>query len=204
MVEAGAQEVSEAEMVAGPRRGPRRHQADRRAPEGAARAASASPSARSRRRRSTRRSWREIEGALAEPLLEAMRTKGKLESYAQMKQVKDAYVASIPEDQAETKAAVPAVYDGLREKLLRSEILENGRRLDGRRFDEIRPITSEVGVLPRTHGSALFTRGETQALVTVTLGHLRGLADHRHRAGGRVPQALHAPLQLPAVLGRAR
>jgi len=65
---------------------------------------------------------------------------------------------------------VKAIYEGLREKLFRKEILENGRRLDGRRFDEIRPITSEVGVLPRTHGSALFTRGETQALATVTLG----------------------------------
>jgi polyribonucleotide nucleotidyltransferase len=112
----------------------------------------------------------EIENALAQPLLDAMRMKGKLASYAKMKEVKDAYAASIPEDQPAKKAAVPAVYDGLREKLLRTEILMNGRRLDGRRFDEIRPIAGEVGVLPRTHGSALFTRGETQALVTATLG----------------------------------
>ena len=112
----------------------------------------------------------EIESALAGPLLEAMRTPGKLESYARMKAVRDAYLASIPEEQAERRAAVAPVYDALREKLLRTEILVNGRRLDGRRFDEIRPIHSEVGVLPRTHGSALFTRGETQALVTVTLG----------------------------------
>ena len=53
---------------------------------------------------------------------------------------------------------------------MRDEALERGKRLDGRAFDEIRPITIEVGVLPRTHGSALFTRGETQALVTATLG----------------------------------
>ena len=53
---------------------------------------------------------------------------------------------------------------------MRDETLERGKRLDGRKFDEIRPITIEVGVLPRTHGSALFTRGETQALVTATLG----------------------------------
>jgi polyribonucleotide nucleotidyltransferase len=112
----------------------------------------------------------EIEGALHGPLLDAMRMKGKLASYAKMKEVRDAYVAGLGEEQSEKKAAVPAVYDGLREKLLRTEILVNGRRLDGRRFDEIRAITSEVGVLPRTHGSALFTRGETQALVTVTLG----------------------------------
>jgi polyribonucleotide nucleotidyltransferase len=112
----------------------------------------------------------EIESALAEPLLEAMRTPGKLEAYARMRQVRDDFVAQIPEEQAEKRAAVPAVYDGLREKLLRNQILEDGRRLDGRGFDEIRKITSEVGVLPRTHGSAVFTRGETQALVSVTLG----------------------------------
>jgi polyribonucleotide nucleotidyltransferase len=112
----------------------------------------------------------EFESALAGPLLEAMRTRGKLEMYARMKKVRDDFVAGIPEEQPDKRAAVPAVYDGLREKLLRKEVLENGRRPDGRRFDEIRSITSEVGVLPRTHGSALFTRGETQALVTVTLG----------------------------------
>ncbi|MFN8095868.1 MAG: polyribonucleotide nucleotidyltransferase [Vicinamibacteria bacterium] len=112
----------------------------------------------------------EIEGALTAPLLEAVRTKGKLESQQRMKKVKDEYVASIPEDQPEKKAAFASVYDSLREKLLKREIFENGHRLDGRRFDEVRHITSEVGVLPRTHGSALFTRGETQALVTATLG----------------------------------
>jgi polyribonucleotide nucleotidyltransferase len=112
----------------------------------------------------------EIESAILAPLLDAMRLPGKLASYARMKEVRDQYLAQIPEDQAEKRAAVPAVYDGLREKLLRQEILENGKRLDGRRFDEIRPIACEVGVLPRTHGSALFTRGETQALATVTLG----------------------------------
>jgi polyribonucleotide nucleotidyltransferase len=112
----------------------------------------------------------DIENSMGPALYEAMRKKNKLEMYAKMKEVRDAYAASIPEDQLEKKAAVGAVYDGLREKILRQEILGNGRRLDARRFDEIRPITSEVGVLPRTHGSSIFTRGETQALVTVTLG----------------------------------
>jgi polyribonucleotide nucleotidyltransferase len=112
----------------------------------------------------------EVEGALREPVVTAMRLEGKLESYAQMKKVKDEYLAGIPEEQADKRAAFPAVYDALREKLLKREIFEHGRRLDGRRFDEVRPITCEVGVLPRTHGSALFTRGETQALVTATLG----------------------------------
>jgi polyribonucleotide nucleotidyltransferase len=112
--------------------------------------------------------WCEQE--MAGPLLEAMRIKGKIESYARMKQVKEDFIARFPEAEAEKKALVPGVYDALREKIMRREILEGGRRHDGRRFDEIRQITSEVGVLPRTHGSALFTRGETQALVTVTLG----------------------------------
>ena len=58
----------------------------------------------------------------------------------------------------------------LQEKVLRDEVLQRGVRLDGRRFDEIRPISIETTVLPRVHGSAVFTRGETQALVTATLG----------------------------------
>ncbi len=68
------------------------------------------------------------------------------------------------------KAETKSIAKGLKEKILRDEILERGQRLDGRKFDEIRKITIEVGVLPRTHGSCLFTRGETQALVTATLG----------------------------------
>ncbi len=113
-------------------------------------------------------SW--VESMMSAPLLEAMNTPGKLESYAKMKQVKDEFVAKLPDTETEKRAAVPAIYEALREKIMRQEILDNGRRPDGRKFDEIRIITSEVGVLPRTHGSALFQRGETQALVTVTLG----------------------------------
>ena len=67
-----------------------------------------------------------------------------------------------------TKAA--KCFDALKERIFRDEMLKNHRRPDGRAFDEVRKITIETGVLPRTHGSALFTRGETQALVTVTLG----------------------------------
>jgi polyribonucleotide nucleotidyltransferase len=111
-----------------------------------------------------------VEQEIGQPLLEAMRMRGKLESYSRMKQVRDELMARVAENEPEKKAAIPGLYEALREKIMRREILDNGRRPDGRRFDEIRPITSEVGVMPRTHGSALFTRGETQALVTVTLG----------------------------------
>src|SRR5581483_2510224 len=70
------------------------------------------------------------------------------------------------EQQDEAKAA----YDALKERIFRDEMLKKHRRPDGRAFDEIRAITIQAGLLPRTHGSALFTRCETQALVTVTLG----------------------------------
>ena len=79
-------------------------------------------------------------------------------------------IAGLPEDQAARKGEAKGILHALQEKVLRDEILERGVRLDGRKFDEIRPITIENTVLPRVHGSSLFTRGETQALVTVTLG----------------------------------
>ena len=114
--------------------------------------------------------YREVEEKIFVPLSEAMRIRGKLESYERVDQVLDDLVASIPEGEVQRKTEAKAIFKELKEKVLRDEILEHGRRLDGRAFDEIRPIWSEVGLLPRTHGSAVFTRGETQALVTTTLG----------------------------------
>jgi polyribonucleotide nucleotidyltransferase len=73
----------------------------------------------------------------------------------------------IPEEQV---AEAKKLFDALKERIFRDEMLKERRRPDGRKFDEVRKIEVEVGVLPRTHGSALFTRGETQALVTATLG----------------------------------
>ncbi|MEX2661977.1 MAG: polyribonucleotide nucleotidyltransferase [Vicinamibacterales bacterium] len=112
----------------------------------------------------------DVEGKVLEPLSAAMRIKGKLENYATVDKVISDFVAGLPDDDAERKADSKAIAKGLKDKILRAEILERGQRLDGRKFDEIRNITIEVGVLPRTHGSCLFTRGETQALVTATLG----------------------------------
>jgi polyribonucleotide nucleotidyltransferase len=169
MVESGADEISEAEMVKALTEG---HAVIKQicALQKELRQRAGKPKRTVAKKTVAPEVQAEIEAALAGPLLEAMHKTNKLEMYARMKQVRDEYAATLGEDQAEKKAALPAVYDGLREKLLRTEILVNGRRLDGRRFDEIRPITCEVGVLPRTHGSSVFTRGETQALVTATLG----------------------------------
>ena len=104
------------------------------------------------------------------PLADAMRISDKLESYAQVDKVQDELVASFPDEESDTRAQAKRLFKSLKEKVLRDEILERGQRLDGRQFDEIRNIWSEIGLLPRVHGSAVFTRGETQALVTVTLG----------------------------------
>ena len=112
----------------------------------------------------------EVEAKALAPLAEAMRITDKLASYAQVDRVKDELMGSIPEDEAEKRAGAKALFKDLKEKVLRDEVLERGHRLDGRQFDQVRDIWSEVGVLPRVHGSAVFTRGETQALVTATLG----------------------------------
>jgi polyribonucleotide nucleotidyltransferase len=105
-----------------------------------------------------------------EPLADAMRIKGKLESYTKADALKDEMMASFEDDQDEERSFAKRFWHELQDMALREEVLKQGKRLDGRAFDEIRDITCDIGVLPRTHGSAVFTRGETQALVTVTLG----------------------------------
>jgi polyribonucleotide nucleotidyltransferase len=91
----------------------------------------------------------------------------KLESYAKVAEIRKRAVEALAEEKREEAGKC---YDALKERIFRDEMLINHRRPDGRAFDQIRGITIENGVLPRTHGSSLFTRGETQALVTVTLG----------------------------------
>jgi len=84
--------------------------------------------------------------------------------------IKDEFVASLPEEQEVNKALISKYYHDAEKAAVRNVVLNERRRLDGRRLDEIRPIWSEIGYLPSTHGSAIFTRGETQSLTTVTLG----------------------------------
>src|SRR3974377_750402 len=107
--------------------------------------------------------------AAREEVTDALNTQKypKLESYARVHDLRNRVVAALPEKkQWEARKC----YAALKERIFRDEMLKNHRRPDGRAFDEIRAINIETGLLPRTHGSALFTRGETQALVTVTLG----------------------------------
>src|SRR5712672_1397217 len=94
----------------------------------------------------------------------------KKESYHLVDAVKGEIVEAIPEEDEEKRTLAKRAFERLREEYFRDDILNKRRRPDGRAFDEIRKITCEVGLLPRVHGSALFTRGETQALATLTLG----------------------------------
>jgi len=113
---------------------------------------------------SLRASW-------AKPLDEALRVRGKLAQGDAIDHViEDATAALSEEERAERAPWVHAILHEMVKEQFRRAVLVNGERLDGRAFDEVRKVTCEVGLLPRTHGSALFTRGETQALVTCTLG----------------------------------
>src|SRR5712692_2292419 len=111
----------------------------------------------------------QIAKSIRAELTDAMNTQKyeKLESYRRVDQAKEKALEPIAE---ELKAEAGDLFDSLKERIFRDQMLKDRRRPDGRKFDQVRNIDVEVGVLPRTHGSALFTRGETQALVTATLG----------------------------------
>ena len=94
----------------------------------------------------------------------------KLESYALIDAIHAEITAAVPAEDKEKLKLTHRAFERLRERIFRDDMLIRRRRPDGRAFDQVRPITCEVGILPRVHGSALFTRGETQALATTTLG----------------------------------
>ena len=169
MVEAGAQQVSESEMIDALAAG---HEAIRGIIDEIDKLAEAAGKAKLSIEAKAPAPDRvsEVENAVLGPLADAMRIRDKLENYAAVDRVLDDYLATLPDDDPERRGDAKAVFKDLKERVLRDEVLERGKRLDGRAFDEIRTITSDVGLLPRTHGSAVFTRGETQALVTATLG----------------------------------
>ncbi len=115
---------------------------------------------------------KDLRGRIGERLADALNTEKypKAESAAKVKEIKKELKDAIPEENEEERKKLSTYFELLRERLFRQQVLDERRRPDGRAFDQIRPIWVEVGVLPRTHGSAIFTRGETQALVTTTLG----------------------------------
>jgi polyribonucleotide nucleotidyltransferase len=116
--------------------------------------------------------YKEIEKKYGTRLHDAVDTEKhpKKESYLLIDAIKDELKASIPEEEEEKRVLAKRAFERLRENIFRDDVLNKRRRPDGRSFDQIRHISCEVGLLPRVHGSALFTRGETQALATLTLG----------------------------------
>jgi polyribonucleotide nucleotidyltransferase len=114
----------------------------------------------------------ELFAKIGDRLKDALDTKthAKLESQTLVKQIQDEQVAALPADDPNAKKKFAIYYEHLRERIFREQVTKDRIRPDRRAFDQIRQITIETSVLPRTHGSALFTRGETQALVTATLG----------------------------------
>jgi polyribonucleotide nucleotidyltransferase len=169
MVEAGAKEVSEEEMVQALERG---HEAIKEIIDGIDALAKEAGKKKIdiKDKEYSKELLEEVESKAYNPLADAMRIRDKLQNYESVDRVLGELLAPIPDTEPQRRADTKAIFKELKERVMRDEALERGKRLDGRAFDEIRPITIEVGILPRAHGSAVFTRGETQALVTATLG----------------------------------
>jgi polyribonucleotide nucleotidyltransferase len=111
-----------------------------------------------------------VRQAVSEPLGRAIKISPKKASEFEMKSILDSMLAAVPPENTKEVYETKESFYRVQKKMVRDLILDQGLRVDGRALDEIRPISIEVGLLPRTHGSALFTRGETQCLATVTLG----------------------------------
>ena len=113
---------------------------------------------------------RQVEQLALSKLQQAIEIPEKLERYKQIGEIKGEVVAKMLAEFPQKEKDIKGAFDELKRNCFRGLIIQRERRIDGRGLRDIRPITCEVEILPRTHGSALFTRGETQALVVTTLG----------------------------------
>jgi polyribonucleotide nucleotidyltransferase len=116
---------------------------------------------------------KQVTDAVTADLTTAYQISEKLERYAAVDKVRDAAVEKLVSDDGFSKDDVKGAFYKVEKSIVRGRIASGEKRIDGRNVDEVRPITVRTGVLPRTHGSALFTRGETQAIVVTTLGTSR-------------------------------
>ncbi len=113
---------------------------------------------------------KKLEEIFTEDLKKAFATRDKQDRSNQISEITDKAKKLYEEDENYTDLDVNSELKNLEKTIVRTDILKNKNRIDGRGLSDVRPISCEVGILPRTHGSALFTRGETQAIVTATLG----------------------------------
>ncbi|RUM92100.1 MAG: polyribonucleotide nucleotidyltransferase [Thermodesulfatator sp.] len=111
-----------------------------------------------------------VREAALEPLKDALSIADKMQRTKAKKLLKERVTEEFSEKWPEAQSQISGILKDLEKEIVRNRILNEEIRIDGRKFHEIRPITCEVGVLPRTHGSAIFTRGETQVLAVATLG----------------------------------
>lgn len=111
-----------------------------------------------------------VTAELGDAIRQAAVVPEKLARQDALRKVKNDYIENLGEDFSERQEEISAIFGDLKKQIIRQMILEEGRRIDGRSFDQIRPIACETKILPRPHGSALFTRGETQVLGVLTLG----------------------------------
>ncbi len=113
---------------------------------------------------------KKIENIAASPIRKATLIPEKIKRSPALRTVKSDIFENLGDEYADRRAEVYDIFQDIQKNISRDLILKEGQRIDNRKFDEIRPITCETGILPRPHGSALFTRGETQVLGVLTLG----------------------------------
>jgi len=116
---------------------------------------------------------KQVTDAVTADLTTAYQISEKLERYAAVDKVRDAVVEKLVSDDGFSKDDVKGAFYKVEKSIVRGRIISGEKRIDGRNVDDVRPISVRTGILPRTHGSALFTRGETQAIVVTTLGTSR-------------------------------
>ena len=123
----------------------------------------------------------EVDSIVRDRLDKALRIKDKLEKYSAIDNLEEEVIEKYksenedtmkPEELKELLTKVALIFHGIEYELFRNIVVKEKTRADGRRMDEIRPLSTDIDLLPRCHGSALFTRGQTQSLATVTLGAL--------------------------------
>ncbi|MCD6224665.1 MAG: polyribonucleotide nucleotidyltransferase [Deltaproteobacteria bacterium] len=114
--------------------------------------------------------FEKVKALASSPMREAILIPEKIQRRSALRTAKTKIITALPEEYQERKNEISEYLGEIKKTISRDLILKEGRRIDGREFDEIRPITCEAGILPRPHGSALFTRGETQVLGVMTLG----------------------------------
>lgn len=170
MVEGGCTEVSEEEMLASVRFG---HEEIKRL-NALQRELVAKVGAKKKRAVEAPERFKDLDAKITADfgaaIKKALAIGKKLDRQDALKTIRDQAAAKYEAEYPEMSAYFSMVLEEIEKKVMRATILDDGRRLDGRGTTDIRPITCEVGVLPRAHGSALFTRGETQSLVSATLG----------------------------------